>query len=150
VSAYTLTNRTKKSTTSLLRTTLKNYKKIPRTSTKNLSPTLYNTVTLWSIKTKKYLNQKKPQPPDLRAQIKLHKSCQPVRPAVNKGNVPAFKMSKLLVNKLNNLLHLRNHYIVKDSTALTNDLTKLKKDENHKMITFISRIYISTYRYRKH
>jgi len=84
----------------------------------------------------KYLTQKKPQPPNLRVQIKLHKPGQPVRPVVNNRNAPVYKMSKLLVNKLNNLLHLRNHYIVKDSTALANDLTKLKIDENYRMITF--------------
>ena len=48
--------------------------------------------------------------------------------------MPAYKVAKLLVNKLNNLLKLRKHYIVKDSTALANDLTKFKIDENHRMI----------------
>jgi len=48
--------------------------------------------------------------------------------------VPAYKVAKLLVNKLNNLLKLRKHYIVKDSRALANDLTKFKIDENHRMI----------------
>jgi len=55
-----------------------------------------------------------------------------------------YKISKLLVNKLNNLLNLRNQHIVKDSTALANDLTKLKMDENHRMITFdIKYLYIN-------
>jgi hypothetical protein len=89
-----------------------------------------------SKKQKKYLTQNKPQTPDLRAMMKLHKPGQPIRPIVNKRNAPAHKISKLLVNKLNNLLNLRNHYIVKDSTALASDLTKLKIDENHRMITF--------------
>ena len=83
-------------------------------------------------KQKQYLTQKKPQPPNLGAQIKLHKPGQPIRPVVNNRNAPAYKISKLLVNRLNNLLNLRNHYIVKDSIALANDLTKMKLDENHR------------------
>jgi len=83
------------------------------------------------MKQKKYLTQKKPQFPDLRSQIKLHKPSQPIRPVVNNRNAPAYKISKLLVNKPNNLLNLRNHYIVKESTALGNDLTILKIEENH-------------------
>jgi len=117
---------------------------------KFITKTLQHSDLIVNKKQKKYLTQKKPQPPDLRAQIKLHKPGQPINPVVNNRNAPPYKMSKLLVNKLNNLLHLRNHYIVKDSIALANDLTKLKKDENHRMITLISRIYMSTYRYRKH
>ena len=84
-------------------------------------------------KLKKYTTQKKPQPPDLRAQIKLHKPSQPIRPVVNNRNAPAYKIAKLLVNKLNN-----------DSTALANDLTKLKIDENHRMITLdIKDLYVN-------
>ena len=57
---------------------------------------------------------------------------------------PAYKISKLLVNRLNNLLNLRNHYIFKDSTALANELTKLKLDENRRMITLdIKDLYVN-------
>jgi len=92
---------------------------------KLITKTLQHSDLIINKKQKKYFTQKKPQPPDLRAQIKLHKPGQPIRPVVNNRNAPAYKISKLLVNKLNNL-NLRNHYIVKDSTALANDLTKLK------------------------
>jgi len=102
---------------------------------KLITKTLQQSDLIINKKQKKYLTQKKPQPPDLRAQIKLHKPGQPIRPVVNNRNAPAYKISKLLVNKVNNLLNFRNHlYIVKDSTALANDLTKLKIDENHRMI----------------
>jgi len=131
-------------TTSLMRRTFKNLKKIPWTNTKNLSPRPHNIVDLIiSKKQRTNLTQKNCQPPDLRAQIKLHKPSQPVRPAVNNRDAPANKMSKLLVNKLNNL-HLRNHNIVKDSTALAKDLTQLKIDKNHRMITFdIKDLYVN-------
>jgi len=59
-------------------------------------------------------------------------------------NAPAYNISKLLVNRLNNLLNLRKHYIVKNSTALANDLTKMKLDENHRMITLdIKDLYVN-------
>jgi len=111
---------------------------------KLITRTLQHSDLIVNKKPKKYLTQKKPQPPDLRAQIKLHKPGQPIRPVVNNRNAPAYKISKLLVNKLNNLLNLQNHYIVKDSTALANDSTKLKIDENHRMITFdIKDLYVN-------
>jgi hypothetical protein len=59
-------------------------------------------------------------------------------------NAPAYKISKLLVNRLNNLRNLRNHYNAKDSIALANDLTKIKLEENHRMITLdIKDLYVN-------
>jgi hypothetical protein len=83
----------------------------------------------------KHLIQKKPQPPSLKAQIKIHIPDHPIRPAVNNINTPAYKVSKFLVNKLKDHLNLKYHYNVKDSTTLANDLAKLRIDENHRMIT---------------
>ena len=55
-----------------------------------------------------------------------------------------YKISKLLVNRLNNLQNLRNRYIVKDCIAIANDLKKLKIHENHRMITFdIKDLYVN-------
>jgi len=117
-----------------------NFQKLQKDPTdkyqKLITKTLQHGDLIVNKKQKKYLTQKKPQPTDLRAQIKLHKTGQTIRPVVNNRNAPAYKISKLLVNKLINLLNLRNHYIVKDSTSLVNDLTKLKIEENHRMITF--------------
>jgi len=54
----------KKSTNSLMRTTLKNCKKIPRTNTKNLSPRPYNIATLSSIRNKRSTSHRRnPNPP---------------------------------------------------------------------------------------
>ena len=101
-----------------------------------ITKTLQHSDLIVNKKQKKYLTQKKTQPPDLRDQIKLHKPGQPIRPVVKNRNAPAYKISKLLINKLNNILNLRNRYIVKDSTPLANDLTKLKIEENHGMVVF--------------
>ena len=128
-----------------MRTTFKNYKKTPRTNTRNSLPKHYYTATLLSIRNKSSTSHRRNlNPPDLRAQIKLHKPGKPIRPVVNNMNAPANKISKLLVNRLNNLLNLRSHCIVNDSTALASDLTKMKLDENHRMITLdIKDLYVN-------
>jgi hypothetical protein len=41
----------------------------------------------------KYLMQKKPQPPTLKAQIKLHKLGNPIRQVINNINVPTYKIA---------------------------------------------------------
>ena len=137
-----------------------NFQKLQKDPTdkyqKLITKTLLHSDLVIDKKQKQYLTQKKPQPTNLRAQIKLHKPGQPIRPVVNNMNAPAYKISKLLVNRLNNLLNLRNHYNVKDSTALANDLTKIKLDENHRMITIdIKDLYVNipiqeTLRSREH
>jgi len=54
----------KKSTTSLMRTTFKNFKTIPRTKTKNLSQRPYNIATLSSIRNKRSTTPRRnPNPP---------------------------------------------------------------------------------------
>ena len=64
-SSYTLANTTKKTTTSLMRTTFKNFRKIPRTNTKNLSPRPYNIETLSSIRNKRSTSPRRnPNPPN--------------------------------------------------------------------------------------
>jgi hypothetical protein len=73
-----------------------------------------------------------------------HKPDNLIRPVVNKTNAPTYKIAKLLLNKLHEHLHLKYHYIVKDSVSLANDLTKLKINEHHRMITFdIKDLYVN-------
>jgi hypothetical protein len=49
-----------------------------------------------------------------------------------------------MANKLNDYLNLKYHYTTKDSTALANDLTKLKTDRNYRMITYdIKDLYVN-------
>ena len=40
----------------------------------------------------KYLAHKKPLPPKLKAQLKLHKPDIPVRPVINNMNAPTYKL----------------------------------------------------------
>jgi hypothetical protein len=92
----------------------------------------------------KHLIQKKPQPPSLKAQIKIQKPDHPIKPVVNYINTTSYKVSKFLVNKLNDHLNLKYRSNVKDSITLSNDLAKLRKDENHRMITLdIKDLYVN-------
>ena len=81
------------------------------------------------LTTDKVLNTKKPSPPTLKAQLKLHKLDVPIRPAINN------RTAKHLTKILNQYITFNNHYNVINSTSLALDLTKLKLHGNHKMIT---------------
>jgi hypothetical protein len=92
----------------------------------------------------KHLTQRKPKPPTLNAQIKIHKPGNPIRPVVNNTHAPAYKISKYLTKKLNDYLKLKNLYNVKNSTTFANDLIKLKIHNNYRMITFdIKDLYVN-------
>jgi hypothetical protein len=80
--------------------------------------------------------QKKPQPPTLKARLKLHKPGNPIRPVINNMNTPSYKIAKHLIDILNRHLNLNNHYNIKNSISLADDLTKLKINENHKIMTY--------------
>jgi hypothetical protein len=84
----------------------------------------------------KYLIQKKPSPPTLKAQLKLHKPDIPIRLVINNRNAPTYKLAKYLVQLLNTHLTLKNYYNVINSTNLATDLTQLKIGKNHKLITY--------------
>ena len=59
-------------------------------------------------------------------------------------NTPPYKVAKHLVKLLNRHLTLKNQYNVKNSTILATDLTKLKLNKNHQLITFeIKDLYIN-------
>jgi len=90
--------------------------------------------------------QKKPQPPILKAQIKLHKPGNPIRPVINNINAPTYKIAKHLIEIINRHIHLSNQYNVKNSTTLAHDLTKLKTNENHRIMTYdIKDLYVCQY-----
>ena len=49
----------------------------------------------------KYLTQKKPQPPTLKAQMKLQKPGNPIRPMINNINALSYKVAQHLIGILN-------------------------------------------------
>jgi len=80
--------------------------------------------------------QKKPQLPTLKAQLKLRKPDNPNGPVIKNMNAPSYKIAKHLINKLNGYLCPNNHYNVKNSISLAEDLTKCKINQHHKMMTY--------------
>jgi hypothetical protein len=92
----------------------------------------------------KYLNQKKPSPPTMKAQLRLHKHNIPIRPVINNMNAPTYKIAKHLVGILNKHLTLNNNYNVKNCTAVATELTNFNLNENHKLITYdIKDLYVN-------
>jgi hypothetical protein len=97
----------------------------------------------YTHKTTETPHPKKPLPPSLKALIKIHKPDNLIRPIVNNTNAPTYKIAKFLVKKLHEHLHLKYHYNVKDPISLANDLTKLKINEHHRLITVdIKKLYV--------
>jgi sulfur relay (sulfurtransferase) DsrC/TusE family protein len=80
--------------------------------------------------------QKNPKPPTLKAQLKIHKPGNPIRPVINNMTAPSYKIGKYPVNKLNGYLCLNNQYNDKKTIRLAEDLTRLKINEHHKMVTY--------------
>jgi uncharacterized protein (UPF0147 family) len=92
----------------------------------------------------KYLTQKNPNPPTLNAQLKLHKPGGPIRPVVNNRTAPSYKLAKKLNDILNKHLSLNNHYTIRNSTNIANDLTKLAINDKHRLITLdIKDLYVN-------
>jgi hypothetical protein len=93
---------------------------------------------------KKYLLQIKPRPPTLKAQIKIHKENEPIRPVVNNIQAPTFKLAKFLKKWLHDRLSLPNTYVTYNSTILAHDLTKIKITESSRLATFdIKDLYVN-------
>jgi len=84
----------------------------------------------------KFQTQKNPQQPTLKAQIKLHKPGNPIRPVINNVEAPPYKIAKHLTDVLHRHLHLSNQYNVKNSTTPAENLTNIEINENHKLITY--------------
>ena len=92
----------------------------------------------------KFLTQKKPSRPTLKAQLKLHKTDVPIGPVINNRSAPSYKLAKHLAKFLNHYGTLNNHCNVVNSKNLALDLTKLKVHENRKIITFdIKDLYVN-------
>ena len=83
----------------------------------------------------KHLTQRNPTPPTLKAQLKLHKVGNPIRPVINNRNAPSYKAAKKLSSILQQYLNLDNYYTIGNSSTLAQDLTKLSINKQHRLIT---------------
>jgi hypothetical protein len=102
---------------------------------KLLLKTLQQSHLIINKKQIKHLIQKNPKPPTTKAQLKMHKPDNPIRPIINNMKASSYKIDKHLVNKRNGYLCLNNQYSVKNTTSPADELTKLKINEHHTMVT---------------
>jgi hypothetical protein len=63
-----------------------------------------------------------PLDPTLKGLIKLHKPGQSIRPVVNWRGTPAYKLSKLFTQKINNMAPLLNTFNIRNTTDLLRNL----------------------------
>jgi hypothetical protein len=84
----------------------------------------------------KYLTQKKPTPPTLKAQLKLHKPNISLRTVIKITNAPTYKLAKHLIRLLIEHIILHSSFIVTNSTKFVSDLKLLKINVKHKMVTY--------------
>jgi hypothetical protein len=85
----------------------------------------------------------KAAPPKLKAQLKQHKIGILIRPVINSRIAPAYKLAKHLTGILYQYITLHNRYTVTNS-IIANDLTNLKINKNHRLITFdIKDLYVN-------
>jgi hypothetical protein len=103
---------------------------------KQIQQTIIKCNTLNDKQRKKYLTQIKPQPPNLKAQIKIQKDNEPIRPVVNNIHAPTYKVAKFLNKWLTDTLQLPNTYVTYNSTHLAHNLNKLQITESDRLITF--------------
>jgi predicted CoA-binding protein len=111
---------------------------------KAIQKTLQCCDSIIDIKHIKYLTQKSPTPPTLKALLKLHKPSIPIRPVVNNKNAPGHKAAKKVNTILNNCLHLDYQYNTTNSESLANELIKVKIGTNHILLTLdVEDLYVN-------
>ena len=91
-----------------------------------------------------HLTQRNPKPLTLKAQLKLHKAGNPIRPVSSNRNSPSYKAAKKLNRILQPYLSLDNHCTIVNSSALAHELTKLSINKKHRLMTLdIKDMYVN-------
>jgi len=115
------------------------FQAIPRKPTdkyqKQITQTIKQCNLIFNKEQTKHLTQRNPEPPTLKAQVKLHKAGNPIRPVIINRNAPSYKATKKLNKILQQHLKEDNHHTIISSTTLAQDLTKLNINTKHRLIT---------------
>ena len=77
-----------------------------------------------------------PTTPTIRGLIKIHKKEAPIRPIINWKNAPAYRISKLLVKKLQSYIPLPYTFNVPNTTSLIQDLTNIPYNHRLRLASF--------------
>jgi hypothetical protein len=91
---------------------------------------------------RKFLIQKKPSAPILKAQLKLHKMDIPIRPVINNRTAPAYKLSKYITKILQHI-NLNNQYNLNNPINLANDLINIPAQNNYRITFDIKDLYVN-------
>ena len=90
-----------------------NFQAIPKNPTnkyqKQITQTIKQCKLIFNKEQNKYLTVRNPKPPTLKAQIKLHKDGNLIRPVINNMHAPSYKTAKRLNKILQQHLNLDNH-----------------------------------------
>jgi hypothetical protein len=83
----------------------------------------------------KYYNVN-PEPPNIRALIKLHKDPIVIRPIINWTHAPAYHLASRVAFFLKHTLNLPNTFNVTNTTDLISDLNKIKLNQDSRLCSF--------------
>jgi hypothetical protein len=83
----------------------------------------------------KYYNNN-PEPPNIRALIKLHKNPLVIRPVINWTHAPAYQLASRVAFFLKYSINLPNTFNVTNTTDLLSELKELKINQNCRMCSF--------------
>jgi hypothetical protein len=84
-----------------------------------------------------------PQAPNLNTRIKIHKPNTPIRPVINNTNAPTHKLAQHIHHKLKESIQLKHEFNVNNTAQFAENLTKLKLNPNHKLLTMdIKDLYV--------
>jgi len=88
-------------------------------------------------------NNMNPHPPSIRALMKIHKPDIPIRPVINWQHAPAYKIAKLLSEKLQQTLQLPFAFNIQNSLQLMHELKNtIPYNDNLRLASFdISNMY---------
>ena len=87
-----------------------------------------------------------PQAPKLYSLIKLHKAGYPIRPVVSFVSAPTYKLSKKLIEVIQEHTLFSAKFMIKNSYDLVNKIENLILPENAKLISFdVTNLFPSTY-----
>jgi hypothetical protein len=83
----------------------------------------------------KYYNNN-PEPPSIRALIKLHKNPLAIRPIINWTHAPAYQLASRVAFYLKHSLNLPNSFNITNTTDLISDLNEVKISQDNRICSF--------------
>lgn len=90
------------------------------------------------------LTPKNPTPPRLNARLKIQTPNKPIWPVVKNKNAPTYRIAKKLNDILKQRLQMENQYNTLNSEKWAHNISALKINNNHKMITYdIKDLYVN-------